>query len=447
MSARLRRLAGARASGAWVAALVAALLAPAAGASTVALVGGTLHPASGPAIANGTVVAKDGRITAVGSGVAVPADAQVVDCSGRQVYPGMVSANTILGLLEIESVRGTADQQEIGEVNPNVRAEVEINPESELIPVTRVNGVTSANVTPLGGAISGTSALIHLAGWTWEDMTLKAPVAMNVRWPRMSATRSFEEPRSEEEQKKAREEAIEAIRKCFDDARAYWKAVGAEGQANIPRHDRDVKWDAMGKALRGEIPVFFHASTLAQIHAVLQFVDEQKLPKVVLVGGADAWMVADELKARNIAVICDPTLEVPRHRYDSYDACFTLPAKLAAAGVRFCIADGGTSFIAMNSRNLGYQASMAAAFGLDRDEALRGVTLYPAQILGLGDRLGSIEPGKNADLVVTDGDLLDVTTHVQQVFIDGEAISMETRQTRLFKKYDSRPRGPKARKH
>jgi imidazolonepropionase-like amidohydrolase len=447
MSARMPYRVSTHAAGVLAAALVACLLAPAAWATTVALVGGTIHPANGPVVNNGTIVAKDGRITAVGAGVSAPADAKVFDCSGKEVYPGMISANTVLGLLEIESVRGTADQQEIGEVNPNVRAEVEINPESELIPVTRVNGVTTANVTPLGGAISGTSALIHLAGWTWEDMTLKAPVGMNVRWPRMTTQRSFEDPRSEEEQKKARDEAIEAIRKSFDDARAYWKAVGAEGQANVPRHDRDVKWESMGKALRGEIPVFFHASSLAQIRGVLSFVDEQKLPKVVLVGGADAWMVADELKARHIAVVCDPTLEVPRHRYDAYDACYTLPAKLATAGVQYCIADGGTSFIVMNSRNLPYQASMAAAFGLAPDEALRSVTLYPAQILGIGDRLGSIEPGKNADLVVTDGDLLDETTHVQQVFIDGEAISMENRQTRLFKKYDARPRGPHARKH
>jgi imidazolonepropionase-like amidohydrolase len=428
------------------AALVATLHAPGARAETVALVGGTIHPASGPAISDGTVLARDGKIVAVGSSVSVPADAKVVDCKGKQVYPGMISANTVLGLVEIESVRGTADQTEIGEVNPNVRAEVEINPESELIPVTRINGVTTANVTPLGGSISGTSALIHLAGWTWEDMTLKAPVGMNVRWPSMTPTRSFFDTRSDEDQKKARDEAIDAIKKSFDDARAYWKAVGAEGQANVPRHDRDPKWDAMGKALRGEIPVMFHASTLAQIRSVLQFVDDEQLPKVILVGGYDAMYVIDELKARNIAVICDPTFEVPRRRWESYDLSYTLPARLAAAGVKFCVADGGTSDIAMNARNLPYQAGMAAAFGLDREEALKSVTLYPAQILGIADKLGSIEPGKNADLVVADGDLLDETTHVEQVFIDGEAISMETRQTRLYHKYDSRPRGPHARK-
>jgi imidazolonepropionase-like amidohydrolase len=427
-----------------------ALLASRAHAETIAFTGGTVHTVSGADIAGGTVIVRDGRIAAVGAGVPVPGDATVVRCDGKQIYPGMVSANTVVGLIEIESVRGTYDAAETGTINPNVRAEVGVNPESEEIPVTRVNGVTSALVIPRGGAITGTSALIHLDGWTWEDMTLRAPVGLHVIWPSMTPVHGFFERRSDEEQIKARDSTIAAIGKAFDDARAYEHAVAAESQKGIPRHDRDVKWDAMRKAIRGELPVFFHASTLAQIRAVLKLVDEQKLAKVVLVGGYDAWRVTDELKARDIAVICDPTLEVPRRRYEPYDAAYTLPAKLAAAGVRFCIADGaggGEGLSASNARNLPYNAGMAAAFGLPRDEALKGVTLYPAQILGVGDRLGSIEPGKIADLVVTRGDLLDETTTVDQVYIAGKAISMETRQTRLFHKYDSRPRGPKARPH
>jgi len=215
----------------------------------------------------------------------------------------------------------------------------------------------------------------------------------------------------------------------------------------VPRHDRDVKWDAMGKALRGEIPVMFEADALNQIRAVLRFADDLKLPKVVLVGGDDAWRVADELKARDIAVIAGPTLETPRRRSDAYDAAYVAPARLQKAGVRYCISDGGSSFNAMNSRNLPYHAAMAAAFGLPRDEALKSVTLYPAQILGVGDRLGSIEKGKIADLIVTDGDPLEITTHVEQVWVAGREMSLENRQSRLFEKYDGRPRGPMARKH
>ena len=170
--------------------------------------------------------------------------------------------------------------------------------------------------------------------------------------------------------------------------------------------------------------------------------DEQKLKKVVLVGGNDAWMVTDELKARDIAVVTGPPLSLPNRSYEAYDYGMALAAKLQAAGVRFCISDGGGSTTA---RNLGHHAAMAAAFGLSRDEALKSITLYPAQILGLGDRLGSIETGKIADLIVTTGDPLEFTTTVEQVYINGAAISMESRHTRLFKKYDARPRGPKAR--
>ncbi len=412
-------------------------------AETTAFTGGTVHPVTGPAIAGGTVVVTDGKITAVGAGISPPAGATVVPCEGKHVYPGLISAFTILGLTEVGSVLGTNDQNEIGNVNPNIRAEVQINPESDLIPVTRVNGITTALSVPRGGAISGTSALIHLDGWTQEDMTVAKPVGLHVNWPSLSINRAWWETRSEEDQKKAREEAVQAIRDAFEDARAYWKARGAEGKAGIPRHDRDVKWDAMGRALRGEIPVMFHADALNQIRSVLRFVDEQKLPKVILVGAEDAWRVAEELKARDIAVITGEPLALPRRGYEPYDTGMSAAAKLHAAGVRFCISDGGGS---TNARNLGHEAAMAAAFGLPRDEALKSVTLYPAQILGVGDRLGSIEPGKVADLIITDGDPLEITTRIEQVYINGKPTSMETRHTRLFKKYDSRPRGPKARK-
>ena len=202
----------------------------------------------------------------------------------------------------------------------------------------------------------------------------------------------------------------------------------------------------MDKALQGEIPIFFHLSALNQIHAVLRFVDQEKLKNVVLVDAYDAWRTADELKRRDIAVIAGPVLGLPRRSYEPYDQAMTLPARLHAAGVRFCISDGGGAGGAMNARNLPHHAAMAAAYGLPRDEALKAITLYPAQILGVADRLGSIEPGKIADLVVADGDPLEITTQVEQVYIGGKPISMETRHTRLFAKYDGRPRGPKARR-
>lgn len=409
-----------------------------------ALTGGTVHTVTAGVIENATVLVDQGRITAVGAGIAVPADATVFDCRGRHVYPGFVAANTMLGLIEVGTVEGSNDTRETGEVNPNLRAEVMVNPDSDLIPVARIGGVTSALVVPGGGAIHGLSALLHLDGWTHEDMTVRAPVALHVTWPAMSPRRGFQFRQSDEEQTKARDATLRAIREAFEDARAYEKARAAEGRRGVPVHDADVKWDAMRRVVRGELPVWFHANAAAQIRAVLDFAEEQQLRSVVIAGGRDAPLYAAELKARGIAVVVGGTLAMPSKRSDAYDEAFTVPARLAAAGVTFCISDAGGSGSAANARNLPHHAAMAAAFGLDRDEALKSVTLYPARILGVGDRLGSIEAGKVADLQVTDGDPLEVATRCEQVFIAGRPIPMTSRQTALFKKYDARPRGPNA---
>lgn len=435
-------MAGAAVAGALLAAVPAA-------AETIALTGGTVHTANGPALSNATVVITDGRITAVGTNVAVPAGARSVSVAGKHVYPGIVSPNTVLGLVEVRSVQGTRDDSETGSLNPNVRAEVMFNPGSDHIPVARLNGITTVHVMPAGSAMSGTGALMHMDGWTWEDMTVEAPTGLIVRWPNMTPrTGGFNTP-SPDAQERARDAALAEIRDAFDNARAYWRAHDAEGERGVPRHDRDVKWNAMRQALTGEIPVVFVAQRLNQIRAALDFADEQGLTHVVLAGANDAWRIADELAQRDVAVICDRIFDHPLRAHEPYDLPYALPAKLHAAGVRFCISDGAgstsESFNPMNTRNLPYQAGMASAYGLPRDEALRAITLYPAQILGAGDRIGSIEEGKIADLVVTDGDILEITTTVEQVYINGKAIPMESRQTRLFEKYDHRPRGENAR--
>src|SRR6185503_3457684 len=191
------------------------------------------------------------KIEAVGAGVPVPAGATVISLAGKHLYPGMVSAYSVLGLTEVGSVLGSTDWQETGNTNPNIRAEVEVNPESDLIPVTRINGVTSVNVTPRGGALNGTSAMIHLDGWTFEDMTVQSGTALLVQWPNLTPSRAWFETRSDEEQAKERDASLKAISDAFDDARAYWKARDAMGSRGVPRHDGDAKWDAMRKALKG----------------------------------------------------------------------------------------------------------------------------------------------------------------------------------------------------
>lgn len=413
-------------------------------ARAIALVGGTVHTVTGGTLENATVLVQGDRIAAVGTQVTLPAGAQVVDCRGKHVYPGFVLANSQLGLTEVSTVTGSNDNAETGNLNPNARAEVQINPDSDLLPVTRINGITSALSVPGGGALSGTSALVHLSGWTHEDMTLRAPVGLHMQWPNMTPSRGWWEQRSDEEQAKARDEAIAAIRRAFEDARAYWKARDAEGKPGAGRHDHDVRWDAMGKALRGEIPVFVHADRLNQIRAALQLTDELGLKRLVIVGGYDAWRMADELKQRDIAVIVGGVLATPNRRHEPYDEAYVVAARLHAAGVSYCIADDGRGG-AHNARNLPHHASMAVAFGLPPAEGLKSVTIHPARILGAGDLVGSIEPGKLADLQVTDGDPLMQGTRCLQVMIAGQLDPMESRQTRLFQKYDARPRGAKAR--
>jgi imidazolonepropionase-like amidohydrolase len=425
-------------------ALVALLVGGAAHAETLAFTGGTVHPVSGPSIANGTVVVTDGRITQVGAGLAPPPGARVVDLAGKHLYPGIVSAMSVLGLVEVNTVRGSNDWQETGKLNPNIRAEVGFNAESEMIPVARLNGITTTLVIPRGEAVTGTSALMAMDGWNWEDMTAKSGVALHVVWPNMTPVAGA--TTTDEQQRKARDASIDVIRNAFLDAGAYWRARNAERLAGIPRHDRDAKWDAFGRALRGEIPVAFHADQLNQIRAVLSFVDEHKLSRVILVGGDDAAHVADELKARNIAVISGGTLEVPRRRWEAYDEAYARPARLFRAGLRYAISDGGSAFTAMNARNLPYHAAMAVAYGLPREEALKAITLHPAEILGVADQVGSIQPGRRADFMVTDGDPLEYETTIEQVWVGGTLTSSDNRQTRLWKRYDNRPRGELARK-
>jgi imidazolonepropionase-like amidohydrolase len=262
-------------------------------AEVLVLSGGTVHPVSGPVIPNGTVVVDGGKISAVGAAVSAPAGAKVVDCTGKHVYPGFVHANTMLGLQEISTIQGADDTQESGDVNPNQRAEVMYNPDSDFLPVARLNGITTVLSIPGGGSVRGTSALMHLDGWTQEDITVRAPAALHVQWPNMTPIRAFFEMRSDEEQMKARDAAVRVIAEAFDDARAYWKAREAESSTGVPKHDGDVRWDAMRRALKGEIPVAFHCDALNQIRAVLKFCDEQKLTNVILLGGYDSWRVAE----------------------------------------------------------------------------------------------------------------------------------------------------------
>jgi len=419
------------------AAAAVALMASVAQAEFVALVGGTIHPVSGPPIENATLVMSDARILGLGRDIEVPAGARVEDVTGLHVYPALVDANTVLGLVEVSSVPGTVDVSEMGDVNPNVRAEIALNPDSEILPVTMANGILVAMVAARGGLIAGTAAVIRLQGWTWEDMTIESPVGLVVNWPSMRIDHSAA-AKPEDKQIEERDTKLRTLHAAFADARAYVKAVSAEGTRGIPQHDRDTRWEAMRPVLEGKIPLMVAANEIQQIRAALKFAEDEDL-RLVLLSSGDVWRVADELAARQIPVILGPVHDLPDRRWEPYDSPFTVAMKLHRAGVRFCFAYGADAFSAAHARNLPYQAATAAAYGLPPEEALRGVTQYAAEILGVGDRLGTLEAGKEATLIVTDGDPLEIRTQVKRAFMAGREVDLANRHTRLYEKYRHRP--------
>jgi imidazolonepropionase-like amidohydrolase len=395
--------------------------------------GATIHPVSGPEIRDGMLLVQDGLIAEVGAKVAVPRGVRVIEARGLHVYPGLIDSGTQLGLAEISSVRETVDTTEIGDFNPQLRAIIAVHPASEHIPVTRANGITTAVTLPSGGIISGQGALIHLDGWTWEQMRVQAPVCMVLQFPVIQTRQErpgARGPRPFSEAKRDYERRLQQLREFFEQARRYQKAK----LAGSPEFRTDARMEAMLPVLEGKLPVLVHAVRERAIREAIAFAESQKI-RLVLAEAREAWKVADLLKQKNIPVILGPTLELPLEEDDPYDKAYTLPAELHRAGVKFAFASFSTSF----ARNLPYQAAMAVAFGLPYEEALKALTLYPAQIWGVSDKLGSIEKGKWADLIVTDGDPLETRTQIKRVFIQGREVDLSNKHLRLYEIYSRRP--------
>jgi len=405
---------------------------------TVAIRNSTIYPVTSAPIANGTIVFANGVITAIGTNVAIPSGATVIDGAGLSVYPGLIDSGSQVGLTEVSSVAGTNDTSELGDLNPNARAEVAVNPHSNLIPVTRVNGITTVIAEPEGGIISGQSALIQLSGWTPKEMVLKAPVAMHIHFPRLRTVSFDEQPQDEEAEKEAKKNytnQVDKLRDILRDAQAYSKAAAARAKdTTVRRFDRDVILEALVPVVEGREPVIVHASLARDIKAAIKFADEFKL-KMILADAEEVAQVIPDLKSRNIPVILGPILALPPHEDDPYDLIFTNAKTLYDNGIRFAIQSSDSH----NARNLPYHAATCAAFGLPKDVALKSITIFPAEIFGIADRIGSLEVGKIANVIVTDGDPLEIVTQVKKVFIGGEDIPMDTYQTLLYEKFLKRP--------
>jgi imidazolonepropionase-like amidohydrolase len=415
-------------------------------AADTAITHAKIFTLAGPPIEDGTVVIHEGKIAAVGVGVAVPAGAQVIDAKGLQVYPGLFDPVTQMGLSEIGAVSATVDTTETGAFNPDVTAATAILPSSAHIPVTRASGITEVIAAPSSGGfdsrnatnlVGGQASAIHLAGWTAEDMLINKRAAMVVDWPGIE-TRSFDlstftnKEKSFADAKKEYDKQVTELADYIEQARHYAQALQSSGS---PGFQRDVKLEAMAPVIRGEMPLLVFADKARQIRDAVEFCDKQKL-KIILAGGTEAWKEKDLLRSKSVPVILRPTLGEPTEEDDAYDRLLTQPEELRAAGIKIAFGSFDNSF----ARRLGQNAANAVAYGLPYEEGLKAVTLYPAQMFGLDAQLGTVETGKAANLIITNGDPLDITTDVRYLFIKGQLTSTDNKQKALYEKYMNRPK-------
>ena len=425
-------------------------------AETILFQDATIHTVSGETLAPGSVLVREGKIITVSRNLAARVD-RVENLKGLHLFPGLILPTSSLGLVEIAGVRSTLDVAEVGGYTPEVAAWQAINPDSELIPVTRANGITHALVLPQGGTLSGSSGVITLAGWTPEQMTIKRPAAMHLFWPSLALDTTPRELahdktkwKSPDDQAKDRLKKQKELDDFIAEARAYAQAKAAaktntNTNTNAPPATTAAPftlvpaWEAMLPVLTGQLPVMVHAEDVRQIKAALRWAETNQF-KIVLAGALDAWRIADQIAKQRVPVIFEHTFTQPTRDTDPYDAQFRAAALLHKAGVQFAFSEGPGAWQATRARNLPNAAAQAVAFGLPEAEALKAITLNPARILGLADRLGSIETGKDATFIATTGHLLDLRTQVKRLWIDGKEVSLESRHTRLYDKYRHRPK-------
>lgn len=392
----------------------------------------TLHLGDGGVKAGTSLLFDKGKITEIGKRIQKPSGARVIDGSGKQVYPGLIDSFTDLGLREITAVDVTVDSAERGDRNPNVRSWVAVNPDSELIPVARANGILLAHVVPMGRFIRGQSAVMQLDGWSNDDMTLAAPTGLCVSWDSVVSL-----GKDSADDAKRYNEQIERLDTLFDEVRRYRDAVAAD--ASRPT---DVRLESLIPVVQGERSVFVYADQLATIESAIGYFSSRNIP-IVLCGGADAMLCADSIREHDVPVILLGTYRLPRHRGDSPDSLYRLPADLHAAGIRFAIAGEGSGYPggASNVRNLPYHAAVAVGHGLPAEQAIRAITGSAAEILGVSDRVGTLAVGRDATLIITDGDILETSSQVTQAFVQGRLVDLSSRHRQLFRKYEQKPLG------
>tara|TARA_B100000925_G_scaffold262809_1_gene220348 strand:- start:1466 stop:2533 length:1068 start_codon:yes stop_codon:yes gene_type:complete len=348
----------------------------------------------------------------------------------------MIAAVSGLGLIEINAVAVTNDHSERGDFNPNVRTNVAFNPDSEIIPTTRSNGILIANIIPNSGLVSGQSSVMMLDGWTWENATLSSPSGLHIIWPNMN---SIAKNDYEKNRLKTAKEHLNNLENIIKDARAYARLRQTKSRSAENYHDEDLRWESMIPYVNKKLPIYVHANEVKQIEAAISWSVRHSL-NIIIVGGKDAWRTTDLLIKNRIPVIYESVTSLPYRRFEDYDQAYKTPSILYEKGVQFCISQYGSAGSAYQARNLPYQASMAASYGLPKEAALRSITLSAAEILGIDKKVGSLETGKDATLFISNGDPLEIRTNILQAYIQGKKVDMGDRHKSLYSKYKEKYR-------
>lgn len=381
----------------------------------------TVHVGNGNVLQNATVVFDKGIITEVSSSAVNESGARVIDAKGKHVYPGLIVADSRLGLEEIEAVRSTLDYSEVGEINPNIRSVISYNTDSKIIPTVRSNGVLLALSVPEGGIMPGTSSVMKMDGWNWEDAAYKMDAVTQLNWPSMSIRKAWWAPPAEEQRKQSSEN-MAMIKKFFDEAKAYIEQ---------PTASTNLKFEAMKPVFNGTKKLFINAHSAKEITSSVLFAKSYNINPVIL-GGSEAYMVADFLKENNIAVVAGNPHSLPNNEDDDVDMPYKNAKVLHDKGILYCLSIGGS----WQQRNLAFVAGTTAAYGLTKEEALQSITLNTAKILGIDKTTGSIEVGKDANILISEGDLLDMKSSiVSSAFIQGASIDLNNKQKELYKLY------------
>lgn len=396
----------------------------------------TIHIGNDSVIQNGIVGIRNGKIVEVidasKNKVELGNYDEKIDGTGKHVYPGLIAPNSTLGLTEIESVRATIDFRELGATLPNVRTVIAYNTDSKIIPTVRTNGVLLAQITPRGGLVSGTSSVLMLDGWNWEDAAYKIDDGIHVNWPRMQ-TRNWNDNElsfGATEKNKEYEKQVNELKKLFSEAKAYNELEAKE--------EKNIRFESMADLFSGKQNLYIHANNVKEIVEAVNFSKLYNIKHTVIVGGQDSWMITDLLKENKVSVIVNRVHDLPGKPEDDVDLPFKLPYLLHKAGVLFCLNNEG-DMEAMGTRNLPFMAGTAAAYGLTKEQALAAVTLNTAKILGIDKTTGSIEAGKDANLFISIGDALDMrSNNVTHAFVKGKQIDLNNEQKELYEKYKNK---------